>query len=149
VSRDDRKGEPDKPSPEEERSPEPEGGDSAAEQRRQAERVETTLRVDYRNEGTFLFAYATNVSSLGIFIHTRTPVAPGTVLDLQFGPGDDADVLSVRGEVVWINPYRPGGSNPNPGMGIRFVEMDPERRQRLVLLVRRIAYLEEAIRGTA
>lgn len=148
MSRDDRKGEPDKPLPDEERSPEPEG-DVSAQQRRQAERVETTLRVDYRNEGTFLFAYATNVSSLGIFIHTRTPDTPGTVLDLQFGPADEADVLSVRGEVVWINPYRPGGSNPNPGMGIRFVEMDLERRQRLVLLVRRIAYLEEAIRGTA
>lgn len=109
----------------------------------------TTLRVDYRSEGTFLFAYATNVSSLGIFIQTLEPTPPGTPVELEFGSVDSRGPLTVLGQVVWVNPYRPGGENLNPGMGIRFSDMDPERRERLLKLVRRIAYIGETTPGQA
>src|SRR5437660_12305726 len=56
--------------------------------RRKEARVLTTLRVDYRAEDNFLFAYATNVSSLGIFIQTMEPSEPGTELELSFGGVD-------------------------------------------------------------
>lgn len=117
--------------------------------RRQEARVLTTLRVDYRDEQTFLFAYATNVSSLGIFVQSLDPRPPGTQIDLVFGPADGDGGLTVRGQVVWVNPYKPGGDNPNPGMGIRFLDMDQERRERLLHLVRRIAYIGEWTPGQA
>jgi uncharacterized protein (TIGR02266 family) len=117
--------------------------------RRQESRLMATLRVDYRSEDTFLFAYATNVSSLGIFIHTTNPSPPGTVIELDFGPEEGGAPFLVRGQVVWVNPFRPGGANPNPGMGIRFIEMDTARRERLLRLVRRIAYLGETTPGQA
>ena len=44
--------------------------------------------------------------------------------------------------MIWVNPYRPGArDNLHPGMGIRFVELDDELKDRLLELVRRFAYL--------
>jgi type IV pilus assembly protein PilZ len=45
--------------------------------------------------------------------------------------------------VAWINPVRPNGDNPNPGMGVRFVNLRPDDRERLVEVVRTIAYVRE------
>jgi type IV pilus assembly protein PilZ len=49
--------------------------------------------------------------------------------------------FEVRGCVTWINPVREHGENLNPGMGIRFEDLTPEARERVVELVRTIAYL--------
>src|ERR1041385_4435711 len=50
--------------------------------------------------------------------------------------------LELEGEVIWVNPYRPGTpDNLHPGMGIRFVNLDSELRDRLFELIRRFAYL--------
>jgi type IV pilus assembly protein PilZ len=49
--------------------------------------------------------------------------------------------MEVLGEVTWINPYRPFGDNLNPGMGVRFRELSPDLRERIVALVRTVAYL--------
>jgi type IV pilus assembly protein PilZ len=106
------------------------------------------VQVDFRSDDNFLFAYATNVSSLGIFVLTREPATPGTRVELEFAP-PGSEPMRVMGEVVWVNPYRPGGDNPNPGMGIRFLDIDPARREALIRAVRRIAYLGGGFSGQA
>jgi uncharacterized protein (TIGR02266 family) len=109
--------------------------------RRAAPRVLVDLEVDYALEDNYLFAYITDISATGIFVRTTTPEAPGTHLNLRFTP-DDSGPIEVEGEVIWINPYRPGApDNLHPGMGIRFVDLDDEVRDRLLELVRRFAYL--------
>lgn len=123
-------------------------GPEAAENRRAHERVETVLSVDYTSGDTFLFSYITNISIMGIFIQTLDPLMPGTRLRLRFAPPSEADAagpgaIELEGEVVWINPFKPGGDNPNPGMGVRFSSLMPAQRERLVELVRTIAYLRE------
>ena len=112
--------------------------------RRQFERVFVDLEVDYKCEDTFLFAYITDISAMGIFIQTNSPEPAGTRLNLRFTPpGLDAP-LELEGEVIWVNPYRPGDrENLNPGMGIRFVSLTPELRQRLTEFVKTFAYLDE------
>jgi uncharacterized protein (TIGR02266 family) len=108
---------------------------------RRAPRVLVDLEVDYASEDNYLFAYITNISATGIFVRTTTPEQPGTHLNLRFSP-DDSGPLEVEGEVIWINPYRPGTpDNLHPGMGIRFLGLDDETRDRLLELVRRFAYL--------
>lgn len=109
--------------------------------RRREERHASELRVDWRCDDTFLYAYASNVSNLGIFIQTREPAAPGTLLDLVFEPDGQMPPFTVPGIVAWVNAYRENGDNPNPGMGVRFTEMDLPTRERLLALIRRIAYL--------
>jgi len=38
---------------------------------------------------------------------------------------------------------RADGDNPNPGMGVRFVNLQPDERERLVEVVRTIAYVRD------
>jgi type IV pilus assembly protein PilZ len=119
------------------------GGSGA--DRRQFERILVDLEVDYRCEDTFLFAYITDISAMGIFIQTRSPEPPGTRLNLRFNvPGQQTGSFELEGEVIWINPYRPGDrENLNPGMGIRFTDLTPQDRERLTELVKTFAYLDD------
>ena len=111
-------------------------------ERRQAARVLVDLEVDYASEDNFLFAYITDISETGIFVRTTTPEQPGTHLNLRFHPDDSGPQIEVEGEVIWVNPFRPGApDNLHPGMGIRFAGLDDELRDRLLELVRRFAYL--------
>jgi len=120
------------------RADEPKGSD-----RRQSPRILVDLEVDYRCEDTFLFAYITDMSALGIFIRTNAPEPEGTRLHLRFTPPGEHSPLAVEGRVVWVNRFRPGDiTNLNPGMGIKFVDIDQPLRKRVVELVRKIAYLD-------
>lgn len=114
-------------------------------ERRRAPRVLVDLEVDYASEENYLFAYITDISATGIFVRTTTPEQPGTHLNLRFEvPDDDNSTtkIEVEGEVIWVNPYRPGApDNLHPGMGIRFVGLDDEVRDQLLELIRRFAYL--------
>ena len=118
------------------------GAEAAGAERRLAERVLTDLEVDYGSDDTYLFAYAKNISSLGIFLQTQSPEAPGTRLNLRFTVPATGERIQVEGVVRWVNPYRPGDiNNLNPGMGIEFTDLDESQRERIVDLIRLIAYL--------
>lgn len=115
--------------------------------RRRAPRVLVDLEVDYASEENYLFAYITDISATGIFVRTTTPEQPGTHLNLRFQLPDETtdqtnQKIEVEGEVIWVNPYRPGApDNLHPGMGIRFVGLDDDVRDQLLELIRRFAYL--------
>ena len=111
-------------------------------ERREHARVPVDIRVDYESEDTFLFASITNISEMGIFIETKTPLPKGTQLNLEFELPKGGR-FRERGEVMWVNPFRPAGPNLNPGMGIRFLDLSREARSKIVDLVRKIAYLDD------
>jgi type IV pilus assembly protein PilZ len=113
--------------------------------RRSYARFDTKLHLDITNGGTFLFAYATNISEMGIFIRSESPLPIGTELTLRFA-SESGPPLELDGLVVWINPMRMDGNNPNPGMGVRFSELTVEQHERIVALVRTIAYLQDDTR---
>ncbi len=117
------------------------GAPKTGAERRVHARFDTQIHVDCRNGENFLFAYITNISEMGIFIRTDQPSEIGTELDLQFS--HDGIELDIRGEVVWVNPIRPGGENLNPGMGVRFLDLTPELRESVVSIVRTVAYLQD------
>jgi type IV pilus assembly protein PilZ len=109
-------------------------------ERRRYERFDTSISVDYSSGETFLFSYIQNISEMGIFIRSDSPLPIGTVLELKFAPDGEVP-MELLGEVTWINPYRPFGDNLNPGMGVRFRELSADLRERIVALVRTVAYL--------
>ena len=117
-------------------------------ERRRSPRVLVDLEVDYGNEDNFLFAYITDISTTGIFVRTNAPEAPGTRLNVRFTPhaGEDirdAEPLELEGEVIWVNPYRPGHKNSiYPGMGVRFVDLQDGQRRKLTDFVTTFAYLD-------
>lgn len=124
-------------------------------ERRSYERFATRLHVDVTSGESFLFAYITNISEMGIFVHSESPLPIGTELRLRFTPQPraaegsaaehDGAALELDGMVVWINPLRAHGDNPNPGMGVRFSNLTPEQRERVVALVRTVAYLQDDV----
>jgi len=123
-------------------------------QNRRAEpRLAVHLEVDCASGDTFLYAYITDISSMGIFIRTDTPLPVGTQLELGFVPsalkgvdGEPLDAspqrLELTGEVMWNTS---GQVAPDkPGMGVRFHHTSPKTRSRLLEIVRAIAYLDVA-----
>src|SRR5438105_2233806 len=78
-------------------------------ERREHERVLVNFEVDYKDGDTFLFAYITDLSAMGIFIQTETPHPPGTHLNLRFQPPGSPQI-DIEGRVIWVNRRRPGKS---------------------------------------
>ena len=115
-----------------------------ASDRRSADRIDVTWSVDCETEDTFLFANITNISEVGIFVRTNEPLEVGTRLTLKFAPPGSSDTLVLKGQVAWVNPIRMLSSNPNPGMGIRFIDLTQESRERLIEAVRTIAYVRSS-----
>jgi type IV pilus assembly protein PilZ len=111
-------------------------------ERRSFDRFDVEWAVDCVADDTFLYASIANISEMGIFVKTTDPLAIGTGLVLTFAP-PGYESFKLGGQVAWINPVRPNGDNPNPGMGLRFVNLRPDDRERLVEVVRTIAYVRE------
>ncbi len=112
-------------------------------ERRSYERIDVEWSVDCETEETFLYASITNISEMGIFVATHEPLEVGTRLTLRFAmPGEQAPFI-LFGQVAWVNPIRLLSDNPNPGMGVRFVDLSSENRERIIASVRTIAYVRD------
>jgi type IV pilus assembly protein PilZ len=114
-------------------------------ERRSSDRIEVTWSVDCESQDTFLYANITNISEFGIFVRTQEPLEVGTRLILRFAPPGSEEPFVLQGQVQWVNAVRMLADNPNPGMGIRFVELTSESRDRLIDAVRTIAYVRENV----
>jgi type IV pilus assembly protein PilZ len=115
--------------------------DSGAD-RRSHDRYDVEWNVDCVADDTFLFASITNISAMGIFVKTTEPLPMGMRVVMSFSPPGH-EPFKLHGLVAWINAVRPNGDNPNPGMGIRFEGLDLDARERLVAVIRTIAYVRE------
>lgn len=121
---------------------EPKGGSVVDADRREFDRYEVTWSVDCVASDTFLYASIANISAMGIFVRTTEPLTVGTRLTLSFAPPGH-ESFKLQGVVQWINKVRPNGDNPNPGMGIKFLDLGLDDRERLVEVIRTIAYVRE------
>ena len=120
-----------------------ERSDPPVSDRRIYERVDVEWSVDCETEQTFLYASITNISEMGIFVTTHEPLEVGTRLTLRFAlPGEQSPFI-LLGQVQWVNPIRMLSDNPNPGMGIRFIDLSSENRERIISSVRTIAYVRD------
>jgi type IV pilus assembly protein PilZ len=110
--------------------------------RRIHDRFDVAWAVDCVAADTFLYASITNISEMGIFVRTSDPLKIGTKLRLTFAP-PGGESFELEGCVAWVNRVKPDGENINPGMGIRFINLQLDERERLVEVIRTIAYLRE------
>ncbi len=83
------------------------------------------LRVETKIQGDVFFGHATNISKTGLFIQTANPKPTGTKVHIRFNLPDTQEKIACLAEVSWIQDYT-GQKGPQPGMGLKFVELSPE-----------------------
>ncbi len=104
---------------------------------RQADRLEHELLVAYKTVDGFITDWAVNISRGGIFINTRNPLAVGTTVRLIISLPDTAFPFDLSGRVTRVNhPHNP--SNHVSGMGIEFLDVEDEKRERIERFVERL-----------
>src|SRR6266487_1570718 len=92
---------------------------------REFPRYEVKAYVDYTGSEVLLYHRIQNISLGGVCIQSSGVEDVGTIVDLVINfPELDAS-LSIKGEVVWVN------RDPPMDMGIRYVELDGERKEML------------------
>ncbi len=93
------------------------------------------VRVKCEDVDKFVELYATNISTGGIFIQSRKLYPKGTLLKFEIQLKGGQPVMRGRGVVVWKRePALPGAKSQVPGMGVKFLQLDPSSAQ----LVKRI-----------
>jgi type IV pilus assembly protein PilZ len=103
-------------------------------ERRREPRAPVNIRIDYQTVDAFFSEFASNINQGGLYIKTAKPLPPGTPLKIQFLLPNKGRPIQVRGEVVWVNEKTTKGINP--GMGIRFEDLDAEAKAEINDLVR-------------
>lgn len=94
-------------------------------ERRVEPRADVELEVHYRTTQEFTAAYIRDISGGGIFIRTQQPLPLNHEVQIRFTLPGTPRAFAVRGLVVWTNPYPSRSSFPS-GMGVKFLNLDPE-----------------------
>jgi uncharacterized protein (TIGR02266 family) len=99
-------------------------------------RISLSIRVKYNTpEGTQFESRAGGIGGGGLFIESATPLAVGTKLTMEFTlPENPSEWLSARGVIAWVCP-KADQYTFSPGMGVRFIDIAPEARNRVLSLV--------------
>jgi uncharacterized protein (TIGR02266 family) len=98
--------------------------EAPADNRRAHPRFRVELEVTFASEHNFYAGLVENLSAGGVFVATHQLKRVGDILELNLKlPGHDAPFV-CKGEVRWLRPYNEH-SDAQPGMGVRFVEIDP------------------------
>ncbi len=98
--------------------------EAAPMQRREHPRFGVDLEVNLGSDHNFYAGFAENISAGGIFVATHKLRPEGETIELTIRLPFAAQPVRGRGEVRWIREYNELSNTP-PGMGIRFVELEP------------------------
>lgn len=111
----------------------------ATKEARTEPRVNLAFRVKYKTpEGQHFESRAGGIGGGGLFIESLAPLAVGTKLALEFSlPEQPAEWLPAKGVVAWVCP-KADQYTFSPGMGVRFTDIAPEIRNRVLELVKSI-----------
>src|SRR6187397_319293 len=96
---------------------------------RKDKRAPISLKVRFKSATVdeFIEQYSLDISKGGIFIKSKTPMSIGTLLKFEFRLKDESRLIHGVGRVVWKRDDGDPAAKP-PGMGIKFIKMDPESR---------------------
>lgn len=111
-------------------------------ERRESERVELEVDIGLHSDSQFYAGLSNDISEGGLFVSTVRALPVGSELTLSFVlPGGHA--VTTRGRVAWLSSPR-DDDGTRPGMGVRFVQLEPQHRAAVEAFLRlRPAMLHE------
>lgn len=103
---------------------------------RKEQRASLLVKVRYTTpDGQRIESRASGIGGGGLFIESTSPLRVGTNLAVEFAlPDQPAEWLETRCIVSWVCP-KPDQYTFFPGMGVRFTDISPEVRARVLELV--------------
>jgi uncharacterized protein (TIGR02266 family) len=107
-------------------------------QKRTTPRVDVTLKValQYPDRDTFVERFSINVSKTGLFIRARDPAPVGSRVRFEYRLKDETRILRGTGIVRWARPAAQAKEpDAPPGMGIEFVDLDPQSEELVTQIV--------------
>lgn len=94
--------------------------------RRQHQRhaIALEVEIDDTSDHNFYTGITLDLSEGGVFVATHLEKRIGTLVDLVLHLPGTTEPLRCSGEVRWVRAYSESSDSP-PGLGIRFVALDP------------------------
>jgi len=95
-------------------------------EKRKHRRVPFVSKVSYILADNVQYYYSQDLSVGGMFLETKKPFPVGAKLELDFPLPETDSRIRVRGQVVRVTKPNPAHYNLVPGMGIVFIEVNPD-----------------------
>jgi len=94
-------------------------------------RIQKTLSLTYKDDQAFVSAYASNISTGGLFVKTEKPLRLGDQFMLRLQLPSLHEPLRVSCEVAWVRGATEASAKQPAGMGLKFIEMSKGDRETL------------------
>jgi len=94
-------------------------------------RIQKTLSLTYKDDQAFVSAYASNISTGGLFVKTEKPLRLGDQFMLRLQLPSLHEPLRVSCEVAWVRGATEATAKQPAGMGLKFIEMSKGDRETL------------------
>lgn len=88
------------------------------------------LKVRAMDERGVFFGYAKTIGTGGMFISSVNPRNVGEEFDITFSIPGQPEPVRAKCEVAWRREYDPKVTR-EPGMGIKFVELDHDTKRKI------------------
>ena len=88
--------------------------------------VTGTIRISFKKERDFFKSYIGNLAKGGLFVRTKKVLPVDTLLNLELTLPKTDRAVHTTGKVVWTRAENMSSDKMPPGMGIQFVDIDPE-----------------------
>jgi len=100
---------------------------------RKDDRAKEKVRVDFADDS---FGLSENMGLRGAFVETPNPMDLGEQLLLKLPMPEVGESIAVACKVVWTNKYGKASQNLRRGMGVKFLNLEPEIQKRIEDLIK-------------
>ena len=105
-------------------------------ERRVFDRLRLDVTVDYESDHNFYTGFTENISTGGLFIATRDILPIGSRFPVTFTLSNLAAQVVAECEVRWQRLEQLDDRESVPGMGVRFVGLDPASQSAINAFIR-------------
>jgi len=103
------------------------------------ERFDVYHRVRFKTGEAFLTEYTENLSRGGMFLATDQPLEPGALIRAQLEIHGIDEPIEIEGRVAYrLDPRQAEERGRSAGLGIQFIDLNPEARAKLDHYMRRL-----------